>query len=176
MLGIAYFSYSTGQAVPDAWLKLHTAKGRNFFAYPTDVALLTAIAPRLLRESPVCADRSLEDITSLIRNEPKWLPGLDGSFPSRVLDYLYLGNLGHANNPDLLRDLGVHQLLSVGETAIWRDGDMEQWGEDNVCVIQGVQDNGIDSLNDEFIRCLEFIGESHPPPFPKTNSTDQLAF
>lgn len=158
MLGIAYYSYSTGRPVLDAWLNLHTTEKRNFFAYPTDVALLTALAPRLLRESPACADKSLESITSLIRDEPSWLPGLDGSFPSRVLDYLYLGNLGHANNPDLLRELGIAQVLSVGETAIWRDGDMEKWGEDNVLIIQGVQDNGIDPLTDEFTRCLEFIG------------------
>ena len=160
MLGIAYFSYSTGRPVPEAWLHLHTVKHRNFFAYPTDVALLTAIAPRLLRESPVCAGRSLQDITNAIKDEPAWLPGLDGSFPSRILDYLYLGNLGHANNPDLLRELGVKQILSVGETAAWRDGDMDEWGEENVCVVQGVQDNGIDPLTEEFTRCLEFIGES----------------
>jgi dual specificity MAP kinase phosphatase len=158
MLGIAYYSYSTGRPVLDAWLHLHTTQKRNFFAYPTDVALLTALAPRLLRESPARTDKSLETITNLIRDEPDWLPGLDGSFPSRVLDYLYLGNLGHANNPDLLRELGIAQLLSVGETAIWRDGDMEKWGEDNVLAIQGVQDNGIDPLTEDFTRCLEFIG------------------
>lgn len=160
MLGIAYLSYSTGQPVPNAWLHLHTSKRRNFFAYPTDVALLTAIAPRLLRESPICDGYSLEQITNILRDEPKWLPGLDGSFPSRILDYLYLGNLGHANNPDLLRELGIGQILSVGETASWRDGDLEDWGSDNVYVVQGVQDNGIDPLTNEFPGCLEFIGEN----------------
>ncbi|OAA44359.1 Dual specificity phosphatase, subgroup, catalytic domain protein [Metarhizium rileyi] len=157
MLGIAYLSYSTGQPVPDAWLQLHTCKGRNFFAYPTDVALLTAIAPQLLKESPACVGYSLEQITSLLRNEPKWLHGLDGSFPSRILNYLYLGNLGHANNPDLLTKLGIGQILSVGETASWPDGDLEKWGSDNVYIVQGVQDNGIDPLTDEFPGCLEFI-------------------
>lgn len=163
MLGIAYFSYSTGRPVPDAWLHLHKSKNRNFFAYPTDVALLTAIAPRLLRESPLCAGRSLLDITSMIKPEPQWLPGLDGSLPSRILDYLYLGNLGHANNPDLLTQLGIEQLLSVGEEAAWKDGALDAWGPDNVCAVQGVQDNGIDPLTDEFARCLEFIGEFCPP-------------
>lgn len=157
LLGIAYYSYSTGRAVPDAWLNLHTEMNRNFFAYPSDVALLKAIAPRLLTESPKCVDKSLTEITEMVKNEPKWLPGLDGSFPSRILDYLYLGNLGHANNPDLLRELGICQILSVGETAIWRDGDLELWGEDNVCVVEGVQDNGIDPLTDQFQRCLDFI-------------------
>ncbi|KAK1761107.1 putative dual specificity protein phosphatase [Echria macrotheca] len=157
LLGIAYYSYSTGRPVPDAWLHLHTTMKRNFFAYPSDVALLTAISPRLLHESPASADRSLSEITALIREEPRWFTGFDGSFPSRILDYMYLGNLGHANNPDLLRSLGIGQILSVGEMAMWRDGELEEWGVENTCVVQGVQDNGIDPLTDEFERCLEFI-------------------
>lgn len=167
MLGIAYYSFSTGRPVPDAWLNLHTTEKRNFFAYPTDVALLTAISPRLLQQSPLCANKSLSEITNLIRNEPKWLASLDGSFPSRVLDYMYLGNLGHANNPDLLKALGIRQILSVGETAMWRDGELEEWGPDNVKIVQGVQDNGIDPLTDEFESCLKFIGAFSPPlPMP----------
>ncbi|KAI1122203.1 hypothetical protein F5Y10DRAFT_271337 [Nemania abortiva] len=157
MLAIAYFSYSTGRPVADAWLDLHTVMKRNFFAYPTDVALLTSIAPRLLRESPVCVDKDLSEITAMVQNEPKWFASLDGSLPSRVLDYMYLGNLGHANNPDLLKALGITQILSVGETAMWREGELEEWGPDNVLVIQGVQDNGIDPLTNEFEKCLEFI-------------------
>lgn len=159
MLGIAYFSYSSGRPVSDAWLHLHTTKQRNFFAYPTDVALLKAIAPRLLRESPKCTEMETSELMALIKNEPSWFCSLDGSLPSRVLDYLYLGNLGHANNPSLLREIGIGQILSVGETASWREGDLEAWGEENVCVVQGVQDNGIDPLTNEFQRCLEFIGE-----------------
>ncbi|KAI1278668.1 hypothetical protein F5Y07DRAFT_66385 [Xylaria sp. FL0933] len=157
MLAIAYFSYSTGRSVADAWLHLHTVMKRNFFAYPTDVSLLTSLAPRLLRESPVCINKDLSEITAMVQNEPKWFASLDGSLPSRVLDYMYLGNLGHANNPDLLKALGITQILSVGETAMWRDGELEEWGPDNVLVIQGVQDNGIDPLTDEFEKCLEFI-------------------
>lgn len=161
MLGLAYYSFATFLPIPEAWLALHTTQQRNFFAYPSDVALLTAIAPRLLQESPLFTlqNRTLSDITSLIRNEPKWFAGFDGSFPSRILDYMYLGNLGHANNPDLLKSLGIGQILSVGELAMWRDGELEQWGEENTCVVQGVQDNGIDPLTDEFERCLEFIGK-----------------
>ncbi|KAI0876339.1 hypothetical protein GGS24DRAFT_237933 [Hypoxylon argillaceum] len=157
MLAIAYFSYSTGRPVADAWLDLHTVMKRNFFAYPTDVALLTTIAPRLLRESPVCVDKDLSEITAMVQNEPKWFASLDGSLPSRVLDYMYLGNLGHANNPDLLKALGITQILSVGETAMWREGELEEWGPENVLAIQGVQDNGIDPLTNEFEKCLEFI-------------------
>ncbi|KAB5585392.1 hypothetical protein GE09DRAFT_25018 [Coniochaeta sp. 2T2.1] len=157
MLGIAYYSYSSGRPVPDAWLNLHTREKRNFFAYTSDVALLSSLALRLLHESPVCAHMSLAEITALVKNEPKWFAGLDGSFPSRVTDYMYLGNLTHANNPSLLKALGITQILSVGETAMWRDGELEEWGTDNVCLVQGVQDNGIDPLTAEFERCLAFI-------------------
>ncbi|KAG5985121.1 hypothetical protein E4U55_001370 [Claviceps digitariae] len=145
------------EPISRAWLHLHTSKRRNFFAYPTDVSLLTSIAPQLLRESPLCAGQSLAQITASLRNEPKWLPSLDGSFPSRVLDYLYLGNLGHANNPELLKELGIGQILSVGEMASWNDGELGGWGPDNVYVVQGIQDNGIDPLTNEFPGCLEFI-------------------
>lgn len=157
MLAIAYFSYSTGRPVPDAWLALHTEKKRNFFAYPADVALLSALSPRLLQESPVSSFSSLTELTTLIKTEPPWFTGLDGSFPSRILDYMYLGNLGHASNPDLLRALGIGQVLSVGETAMWKDGERDTWGEDNLCTVECVQDNGIDPLTEMFDRCLEFI-------------------
>lgn len=158
MLGLAYFSYSTGIPISEAWLNLHTVKKRNFFAYPTDVALLTALGPRLLSESPSCLDKDSAAMSAMIQqDQPKWFSALDGSLPSRILDYMYLGNLNHANNPDLLRALGITQILSVGEMASWLDADLVAWGEENVCVVQGVQDNGIDPLTGEFERCLEFI-------------------
>lgn len=164
LLGLAYFTYATGLPVPQAWLDLHVSKRRNFFAYPSDVALLTSIAPRLLSESPVHAEKSLSDITKLAKNEPEWIKNMDGSLPSRVTDYMYLGNLGHANNPDLLRRMGIRQILSVGEMASWKDGEAEKWGKDNVMVVQRVQDNGVDPLTEEFKRCLDFIGLA-PSPF-----------
>ncbi len=159
LLGLAYFTYATGLPVPSAWLDLHVSKRRNFFAYPSDVALLTSIAPRLLSESPVHTEKSLSDITQLAREEPEWIKDMDGSLPSRVTDYMYLGNLRHANNPDLLRRIGIRQVLSVGEMATWKDGELDRWGQDNVMVVQRVQDNGVDPLTEEFERCLEFIGK-----------------
>jgi dual specificity MAP kinase phosphatase len=158
LLALSYFTYATGLPVPSAWLDLHVSKRRNFFAYPSDVALLSSIAPRLLSESPVHSDKSLSDITDLVKEEPEWIKNMDGSLPSRVTDYMYLGNLGHANNPELLRQMGIRQILSVGETATWKDGELESWGPDNVMVVQRVQDNGVDPLTEEFERCLAFIG------------------
>ncbi|KAL2265222.1 hypothetical protein VTJ83DRAFT_6322 [Remersonia thermophila] len=163
MLAVAYHAFATGQPIPDAWLDLHVNHRRNMFAYPSDVALLTTLAPGLLRASPRCPDAILslssdEAVASALQAaEPRWFAAFDGSFPSRVLDHLYLGNLGHANNPDLLRALGIGQMLSVGETAMWREGDLEDWGEDNLLTVRGVQDNGIDELGGEFERCLGFL-------------------
>ncbi|PQE15292.1 dual specificity phosphatase protein [Rutstroemia sp. NJR-2017a BVV2] len=157
LLGLAYYTYATGKSIPQAWLDLHISKKRNFFAYPTDVTLLTNIASRLLRASPVHKNSSTAHIDSLANERPEWLEYMDGSLPSRITDYMYLGNLGHANNPQLLRKMGIKQILSVGETATWKDGVLEKWGKDNIMVVQRVQDNGVDPLTDEFARCLDFI-------------------
>jgi dual specificity MAP kinase phosphatase len=158
LLALSYYTYASGLPVPTAWLDLHMSKGRNFFAYPSDVALLASIAPRLLTESPVNAKKSLVQITELAKEEPEWIRNMDGSLPSRVLDYMYLGNLGHANNPDLLKQMGIGQILSVGETATWKCTQLDEFGKDNVMTIQRIQDNGVDPLTEEFERCLKFIG------------------
>jgi dual specificity MAP kinase phosphatase len=165
LLALAYYIYSTGVSVSEAWLQLHTTKKRNFFAYPPDVALLNAICPRLLAESPVLPKKDAAQIASIIKEEPRWLPDMDGSLPSRILDYMYLGNLAHANNPELLRALGIGQILSVGEMATWKEGEKQKWGDENIRVVKGVQDNGVDPLTDEFDRCLAFIGAYPPIPY-----------
>ncbi|KAF8339541.1 protein-tyrosine phosphatase-like protein [Cantharellus anzutake] len=45
-------------------------------------------------------------------------PRFDGSFPSRVLPHLYLGNLNHASNAYMLHALGITHVVSVGECAL----------------------------------------------------------
>lgn len=42
----------------------------------------------------------------------------DGHFPSRILDFLYLGNLSHATNALMLKELGITHVVSVGENAL----------------------------------------------------------
>jgi dual specificity MAP kinase phosphatase len=153
LLALAYFMYAEGLPVHDAWIQMHRDKGRNFFAYPSDVALLTAIQPRILQESP----RFSQSVLNI--SEPRWLSKLDGSLPSRILPYMYLGNLGHANNPELLSAIGITRVLSVGEALSWPE-DVEKkldWPEENFLMIDRVQDNGVDPLWGEFERCLKFI-------------------
>ncbi|KAF1943001.1 dual specificity protein phosphatase PPS1 [Clathrospora elynae] len=153
LLALAYFMYAEGLPVHDAWIQMHRDKGRNFFAYPSDVALLTAIQPRILQESP----RFKQSIFNI--PEPRWLSKIDGSLPSRILPYMYLGNLGHANNPELLRALGITRILSVGELLSWPEDLKKElnWPSDNFLMIDRVQDNGVDPLWAEFERCLKFI-------------------
>jgi dual specificity MAP kinase phosphatase len=86
---------------------------------------------------------------------------MDGSLPSRILPYMYLGNLTHANNPELLRGMGIRRILSIGEPVSWDREEKERWGVQNLALVSGVQDNGIDPLTEEFERCLNFIGLSN---------------
>jgi dual specificity MAP kinase phosphatase len=158
LLALAYYMYAENVPVHDAWLQLHKDKKRNFFAYGSDVALLRAIQPRLLQ----CSPKHNGDIKSLCPPAPLWLEKMDGSLPSRVLPYMYLGNLGHADNPQMLRELGIGQILSVGEPISW-DADIMSWPRENLLYVDKVQDNGVDPLTEDFGRCLEFIGECSSP-------------
>lgn len=154
LLAIAYFVFAEGVPVHEAWLRLHCEKKRNFFAYPSDVAFLTSVQRRLLQESPAAQGLNLSRLP-----DPAWLGKMDGSLPSRILPYMYLGNLTHANNPELLWALGIRRILSIGEPVSWTDAELRVWGEENLMFVDQVQDNGIDPLTQEFDRCLEFIRE-----------------
>lgn len=145
LLGVAYFMYAEGLPIHEAWIRLHRDKGRNFFAYPSDVALLTAMQERILTDSPACDQATKREAMKA----PAWLTKLDGSLPSRVTPYMYLGNLTHANNPQMLKELGIKRILSIGEPVSWSDKEKEAWGRQNLRFVDRVQDNGIDELRAE---------------------------
>ncbi|PWZ01045.1 hypothetical protein BCV70DRAFT_159727 [Testicularia cyperi] len=77
---------------------------------------------RLSLSSPVSSQRTTADVASAGNwvVDHSWFDKsrFDGSFPSRILPFLYLGNLAHASNVDMLRVLGITHLVSVGETAL----------------------------------------------------------
>jgi dual specificity MAP kinase phosphatase len=152
LLAVAYFMFAEGVPAHEAWLRLHCEKGRNFFAYPTDVSFLSHVQSRLLQESPMNHNIDTSEIW-----DPNWFLKMDGSLPSRILPYLYLGNLNHANNPDLLRELGIRRVLSIGEPVSWSEETRAKWGKENLMYIDNVQDNGIDPLWQEIDKCLEFL-------------------
>lgn len=160
LLGLAYFMYAEQIPLHEAWLRLHREKGRNFFAYPSDVALLSTIQANLVPALPL-TKKSRPGISGA--NQPVWLSRMDGSLPSRILPYMYLGNLGHANNPELLKAMGIQQVLSIGEPVNWSKAQIEAWGSANILFVDRVQDNGVDSLTKDFEACLEFICESIRP-------------
>ncbi|KAI9886141.1 MAG: hypothetical protein M1823_002044 [Watsoniomyces obsoletus] len=149
-LGLAYLMFVEGIPAHEAWLRLHRDRGRNFFAYPSDVSVLLRAQRHLLEASP------MHDALGMCRGAPNWLLRMDGSLPSRILPYLYLGNLGHANNPGLLQAMGIGQVLSVGELVAWTEAERKEWNGETL-MVDGVQDNGIDPLMGEFGRCLAFI-------------------
>ena len=160
VLAVAYFMFAEQLPLHEAWLRLHCDKKRNFFAYPSDVALLASQQPALVPPKTPTAKRSRKG-SSL--EEPSWLSLMDGSLPSRILPYMYLGNLGHANNPELLKAMGIRQILSVGEPISWSSAQIDSWGSENlenVMYVDGVQDNGVDPLMGEFERCLDFLCKS----------------
>ncbi|KAJ3977049.1 hypothetical protein EV361DRAFT_789086 [Lentinula raphanica] len=121
-------------------------------------------------------------------------PRFDGSFPSRVLPFLYLGNLAHASNVYMLQALGITHVVSVGECALvppdshnarGRDsphlnhiqgsnhfipskssshqGSLwieERAGRIKVLDIQGVCDDGIDTLEPQLEPICDWIDQA----------------
>lgn len=155
LLGLAYFMYAEQIPLHEALLRLHCEKGRDFFAYPSDVPLLASLQNNLIQSSTIWKQGHFV----APHPDPAWLSRIDGSLPSRILPYMYLGNLGHANNPDLLKAMGIRQILSVGEPVHWSKGQVDQWGRRNMLVINDVQDNGVDPLMKDFDRCMDFVGK-----------------
>jgi hypothetical protein len=109
-------------------------------------------------------------------------PEFEGSFPSRILPFLYLGNLAHASNPRLLKSLGIQYVLSVGEEAHGLAGAEyassssssaagEGKGEEGamevefqpkrfmVKLVDDMYDNGVDSLWRHLESCVDFVGK-----------------
>jgi dual specificity MAP kinase phosphatase len=133
-------------------------------------------------------------LPSLFGDHQSWFndPRFDGSFPSRVLPFLYLGNLNHASNAYMLHALGITHVVSVGECALvpppHHEGDTcasgscprpvrsgphfvagkgpggqgslwieEREGRIKVLDIQGVCDDGIDTLEPQLEPICEWI-------------------
>ncbi|KAF9141511.1 tyrosine/serine/threonine protein phosphatase pps1 [Linnemannia schmuckeri] len=95
-------------------------------------------------------------------------PEFEGSFPSRILPFLYLGNLAHASNPGLLRSLGIQYVLSVGEEAHGLNvhmGEVQGGGEVKstqfmVKLVDDMFDNGVDPLWRHIENSVAFVDEA----------------
>ena len=155
-LALAYLVYAEGIYAHEAWVKLHTDLQRSFFAFEADLKALNYLQSYLLARSPTASSFQRMSSPSAV---PAWFTSLafDGSFPSRILPHMYLGNLQHANNPEMLRTLGITRVLSIGEQVMW-DMEVESAAGMLLMHFDNVQDNGIDPLLNYIDACLEFLG------------------
>jgi dual specificity MAP kinase phosphatase len=157
-LALAYIMFSEGITAHEVWVKLHLDLERSFFAFDSDLQSLKYLQPYLLEASPAPGSfpRTMTPFPP-----PAWFNHVtfDGSFPSRILPHMYLGNLQHANNPEMLRAIGITRVLSIGEQVGW-DMSKEKSAGMNIMFLDNVQDNGIDPLLDYIDPCLEFLGTS----------------
>jgi hypothetical protein len=76
-----------------------------------------------------------------------------GTFPSQVLPYLLLGDIGQASNKGLLKALGVTHILSVGICPVSIDDSMVHLYLDHI------EDDGFCSLTSHIDTCNQFIGK-----------------
>ena len=166
-LALAYLMFVNGIPAHEAWVKLHTTLQRSFFAFESDLQALKYLQPFLLQRSP--APPALNQ-NPTPEEAPAWFTNLtfDGSFPSRILPHMYLGNLQHANNPEMLRTLGITRVLSIGEEVLW-DVEKEKAAGMKLRYLDNVQDNGIDPLLSSIDPCLDYLGRLSPT-FPYTTA------
>ncbi|GAA5948555.1 hypothetical protein JCM3765_004923 [Sporobolomyces pararoseus] len=104
----------------------------------------------------------------------------EGHFPSRILPYLYLGNLNHASNALMLKEIGITHVVSLGESALtppappsfsfnkqqqsvsqnslWLE---ERLGNISVLDLKNFADDGIDSIQPHIDEALDFIMDAH---------------
>uniref|UniRef100_A0A0K3C803 BY PROTMAP: gi/342320697/gb/EGU12636.1/ Proteophosphoglycan 5 [Rhodotorula glutinis ATCC 204091] n=1 Tax=Rhodotorula toruloides TaxID=5286 RepID=A0A0K3C803_RHOTO len=111
-------------------------------------------------------------------------PTFEGHFPSRILPYLYLGNVNHASNALMLKALGITHVVSLGEsalhppakslnglTSLFRGNPSTPpatnslWVEErlgNIAVLdmKNVADDGIDSIRPCIDEALAFITQA----------------
>lgn len=119
-----------------------------------------------------------------------WVEDVEGLLPSKILSYLYLGSLRHANNLALLLELGIATVISVGEQLDWLNGfqfhkhfqvtaELLHGGAierfqikprtlnptwclvTQVLKVNNLQDDGIDELSDKLPAMLEVIDEEY---------------
>ncbi|KAI7900279.1 uncharacterized protein BX663DRAFT_554175 [Cokeromyces recurvatus] len=81
-------------------------------------------------------------------------PRFEGSFPSRILSFLYLGNLNHATNPEMLKVLNITHIVSVGENADLSDKEF------NLLFLDNLYDDGIDSIQSRLDSVVRFVEDA----------------
>ncbi|GAA5935872.1 tyrosine/serine/threonine protein phosphatase PPS1 [Sporobolomyces koalae] len=150
------------------------------FVDSTEDPLATARKPLSLPERP-------EMRLSSPAHDPWFFgPTFEGHFPSRILPHLYLGNLNHASNALMLKEIGITHVVSLGESALtppnrpgfsfskpftgnnqagarvqnslWLE---ERLGNISVLDVKNFGDDGIDSIQPHIDEAIAFIADAH---------------
>ncbi|CEP64731.1 tyrosine/serine/threonine protein phosphatase PPS1 LALA0_S13e01750g [Lachancea lanzarotensis] len=126
---VAYLIFIWDLPLDEVLFKLHKEVQRPFFLFPIDLQVLSHLQILLREESP----KRKSTIAPCLEVDPVLfskmfftkvrdnynLAQLKGPLPSKVLPHLYLGSLEHAQSPNLLHELGIANIVSVGETMPW---------------------------------------------------------
>ncbi|KZT68001.1 hypothetical protein DAEQUDRAFT_371078 [Daedalea quercina L-15889] len=154
---------TSSEVTQDGFIPLRpvAAKSVSFAAPPAPQPATTAVTVRPLRSQSESATESVHGEADADRNamgRPRantmpmprspapsirdhhvWFndPRFDGSFPSRVLPFLYLGNLNHATNAYMLHALGITHVVSVGECALLPPPNLESSASAPSCAYPG---------------------------------------
>lgn len=133
-------------------------------------------------------ESSSSDDEDYLNNKIDWVKEVEGSMPSKILPYLYLGSLKHANNLTLMSKLDIKYVISVGEPLDWLLGYRFKRNHQisnevienrkfeifkitpnksstNSCTVKSVlkvnnlQDDGIDELSNSLPFILDFIDQ-----------------
>ncbi|KAI5305257.1 autophagy protein [Ascosphaera pollenicola] len=154
LLALAYLMFTERLSIHEALIYLHRDINRDFYLQPSDVKFLQNIQWKLVTAGKKAFGKSKP---KSLPPAPSWVETLETCLPSRITTYMYLGNLKHANQPKLLKALGITRILGVGEPLSWLQHEIDEWGIQNMILIRDVGDNGCDSLYDHFERALGFI-------------------
>ncbi|CAI1935142.1 hypothetical protein SEUBUCD646_0D04810 [Saccharomyces eubayanus] len=138
LLLAAYIIFHFDIPLQEALLKIHP---RPFFLFPSDLQILGHLQS-ILREFSPQREVNAKLFTDLVKDKTKSFQlrisselfsniffvkippesnyvNLKGPLPSQILQHLYLGSLDHAQNPVLLKSLGITHIVSVGEVVAW---------------------------------------------------------
>ena len=157
VLALSFLMYTYNLSLADAYVYLQMRANRSFFVYPRDILLLQAIETHLSLLLPAevrVAHRNAGPATWIATRH------FDGSFPSRIFPFLYLGSIAHAANAAMLERLGITHVVSVGESALGCSAELsDAYADRRITILElnDVMDDGIDSLRSAMCECVEFI-------------------
>jgi len=166
VLALSYLMYAMGLTLDQAYMHVQLDLHRSFFVSPSDWQLLQQLAQRIpvLREVHPPAQVTLAPIDE---TRPPFMDDFhfDGSMPSRILPFLYLGNLQHAMNSRLHQRLGITHVVSVGENCLTDTSPhtleaARRAGIVDVLEIKNLADDGIDALRPVLDDVVQYIEQA----------------